>query len=92
MKVNPVVHFEMPAEDRKHMADFYTRTVGWQANQLGEEMGNYIVVMTSECDGTGLPKERGQINGGFLKCSASRGIYQESDSMFHFPRMENLKK
>ncbi len=24
MKMNPVVHFEMPAEDRKRMAVFYT--------------------------------------------------------------------
>jgi predicted enzyme related to lactoylglutathione lyase len=23
--MNPVVHFEMPAEDRKRMADFYTK-------------------------------------------------------------------
>lgn len=69
--MNPVVHFEMPAEDRKRMSDFYTEAFGWQANQLGEEMGNYVVVMTTECDGTGLPKERGQINGGFFQKDTS---------------------
>jgi predicted enzyme related to lactoylglutathione lyase len=39
-KMNPVVHFEMPATDRVRMADFYTRVFGWQADMLGEEMGN----------------------------------------------------
>lgn len=67
MKINPVVHFEMPAEDRARMIKFYTNTFGWEVNQLGEEMGNYAVVMTSECDGTGIPKERGHINGGFFQ-------------------------
>lgn len=65
--MNPVVHFEMPAEDRARMIKFYADTFGWQANQLGKEMGDYVVVMTSECDGTGIPKERGQINGGFFQ-------------------------
>lgn len=74
MKMNPVVHFEMPAEDRKRMADFYARTFGWQANQLGEEMGNYVIVMTTECDGTGIPKEPGQINGGFFQKSKENSL------------------
>jgi predicted enzyme related to lactoylglutathione lyase len=30
-KMNPVVHFEMPANDRKRMADFYTKVFGWCA-------------------------------------------------------------
>ena len=29
-KMNPVVHFEMPAEDRQRMADFYKRAFGWE--------------------------------------------------------------
>lgn len=64
--MNPVIHFEMPAEDRKRMIEFYTRTFGWQANQLGPEMGNYVVVMTSESDEKG-PKKPGAINGGFFQ-------------------------
>src|SRR5438105_219484 len=65
-KMNPVVHFEMPAEDRPRMIDFYATTFGWEANQLGPEMGNYVVVMTSESDKTG-PKKLGMINGGFFQ-------------------------
>lgn len=68
MKMNPVVHFEMPAEDKKRMADFYTKVFGWQTKQLGPEMGEYIVVMTTESDEndlSGRPKTPGTINGGF---------------------------
>jgi predicted enzyme related to lactoylglutathione lyase len=66
MKMNPVVHFEMPAEDRKRMADFYTRVFGWQTQQLGSEMGNYVVVTTTELGENQFPKEPGRINGGFF--------------------------
>lgn len=66
MKMNPVVHFEMPAEDRKRMADFYTRVFGWQTRQLGSEMGNYVIVTTTELGENQFPKEPGRINGGFF--------------------------
>lgn len=65
-KSNPVVHFEMPAKDRKRMSDFYTMVFGWSAQQLGPEMGNYVIVTTSETEKNGFPKERGMINGGFF--------------------------
>lgn len=65
-KMNPVVHFEMPAKDRKRMSDFYTKVFGWNAQQFGPEMGNYVMVTTSETEKNGFPKERGMINGGFF--------------------------
>ena len=65
--MNPVVHFEMPAKDRKRMSDFYTNTFGWKTQQFGEEMGNYVLVTTAESDETGRPKQRGAINGGFYQ-------------------------
>ena len=55
-KMNPVVHFEMPAGDRIQMADFYSRVFGWQTEMLGEEMGNYVLATTSENDENGRPK------------------------------------
>ena len=64
-KMNPVVHFEMPANDRKRMADFYSNVFGWQTKMLGEDMGNYVTVTTSETDKNGRPKMPGSINGGF---------------------------
>lgn len=68
-KMNPVVHFELPVEDRDRASDFYATAFGWDANKLGEEMGNYVIVKTSETDEKGWPKEKGMINGGlFQKC------------------------
>ena len=65
-KMNPVVHFEMPAEDRVRMADFYSRVFGWKTTLLGEEMGNYVIAATTESDLNGRPKYPGSINGGFF--------------------------
>ena len=64
-KINPVVHFEMPAEDRKRMAGFYSTVFGWKTELLGEETGNYVTVATGETDEKGFPKMPGTINGGF---------------------------
>lgn len=66
MGMNPVVHFEMPATDRKRMSDFYSKTFGWQTQMLGPDMGDYVVVTTTESDDGG-PKKPGAINGGFYK-------------------------
>ena len=65
MKMNPVVHFEMPADDRKRMADFYTKAFGWKAELLGPEMNDYVVVTTTETGENG-PTKPGAINGGFF--------------------------
>jgi len=66
-KMNPVVHFEMPAEDRKRISEFYTTVFGWQTQQLGPEMGEYVVVTTTESGNNGHPKNPGSINGGFYQ-------------------------
>ena len=63
-QMNPVVHFEMPATDRKRMAGFYSKAFGWQTQMLGPDMGDYVVVTTTETDENG-PKKPGAINGGF---------------------------
>jgi predicted enzyme related to lactoylglutathione lyase len=67
MKMDPVVHFEMPAEDRKRMSGFYTKAFGWKTNQLGPEMGEYVLVTTTEVDENMMPKKPGAINGGFFQ-------------------------
>ena len=65
--MNPVVHFEMPYENKQRMADFYSKTFGWKPHMLGPEMGEYVVVATSESDERGRPTSPGAINGGFYK-------------------------
>jgi uncharacterized protein len=63
--INPVVHFEMPYDDRKRMAQFYESAFGWQTQLLDEDMGNYVLATTTETDEQG-PKQPGAINGGFF--------------------------
>jgi predicted enzyme related to lactoylglutathione lyase len=63
--MNPVVHFEMPYDNRARMAKFYESVFGWQMQMLGEEMGNYVLATTTETDESG-PKKLGAINGGFF--------------------------
>jgi uncharacterized protein len=71
-KKNPVVHFEMPAGDRKRMADFYSEAFGWEPQFLGEEMGNYVTVTTADSDQEGRPVQPGSINGGFYMRSGDQ--------------------
>ena len=63
--MNPVVHFEMPYENRQRMAKFYESTFGWQTQMLGEDMGNYVLATTTETGADG-PNRPGAINGGFF--------------------------
>ena len=63
--MDPVVHFEMPYDDRTRMAKFYESAFGWQMQMFGEDMGNYVVATTTET-GEGGPKKPGAINGGFF--------------------------
>jgi len=72
-KMNPVVHFELPAHDRKRMADFYTKVFGWQAHMLGEEMGNYVTMATAETDENGQSKLPNTINGGLYPRNPEMG-------------------
>ena len=69
--MEPVVHFEMPYEDRKHMATFYRSAFGWQTQMLGEEMGYYVLATTVETGRAG-PKRPGAINGGFYPKRSDR--------------------
>jgi predicted enzyme related to lactoylglutathione lyase len=63
--MNPVVHFEMPYDDRQRMAQFYASAFGWQTQLLGKDMGYYVLATTTETDAQG-PKKPGAINGGFF--------------------------
>ena len=67
--MNPVVHFEMPYDDRQRMAAFYQSAFGWQTQLLGAEMGNYVVAHTTETV-DGMVSTPGTINGGFYERKA----------------------
>ena len=88
MKKNPVVHFEMGYNNRERMKKFYSEVFGWTMQQLGSEMGNYVVAQTTETDKNGMVKTPGNINGGF---------YQKTENpLSHAPSIviavENIKQ
>lgn len=87
MKMDPVVHFEMPAEDQKRMGEFYAKVFGWKTQMMGEDMGNYMVVTTTESDEKG-PKKPGAINGGFYKKTKEMGSIHPSIVI----AVENIKE
>ena len=76
MKMNPVVHFEMPAKDKKRVSAFYTKAFGWNMQQMGQDMGNYTVAQTTETDQNGMVKTPGNINGGFFDYKDEDGFTQ----------------
>jgi uncharacterized protein len=65
--MDPVVHFEMPYEDVDRVADFYAKAFGWKAQKLGPQMGEYVVVQTTETDENNMVQKPGNINGGLFK-------------------------
>jgi len=73
-KMNPVVHFEMPAKDKKRVAAFYSKVFGWQMKQLGLEMGNYLLAHTTETDENNMARTPGAINGGFFDYQNKQGF------------------
>jgi uncharacterized protein len=66
MKMNPVVHFEMPYEDSNRLVKFYSQAFGWQMQKFGSDMGDYVTAATTETDENRMVKTPGAINGGFF--------------------------
>ena len=46
-KMDSVVHFEMPCDDRERVARFYRDAFGWEMKLLGPEMGDYVLATTA---------------------------------------------
>ena len=67
MKMEPVVHFEMSAENKARMRKFYETAFGWETHQLGKDMEEYVMVTTSATDKKRMVKKPGTINGGFYQ-------------------------
>jgi len=60
------VHFEMPYENSNRVVKFYSQAFGWQMQQFGDDMGNYVTAATTETDENRMVKTPGTINGGFF--------------------------
>lgn len=77
--MNSVVHFEMGYNDRERMKTFYSKVFGWQMQQMGNDMGNYVVAVTGEIDPkTSRPTKPGYINGGFYQKTEDPGSHPPS--------------
>ena len=64
----------MPASDRKRASTFYSNVFGWNMEETGPEMGNYLLATTTEVDENRMPKTPGQINGGFFEKSQENQV------------------
>lgn len=62
---NPVVHFEIPANDLERAQSFYRDTFGWGINPVPQM--SYTLVMTAPTDEEGRLRDPGAINGGMLE-------------------------
>lgn len=67
--MNPVVHFELPYQNAARAAAFYRSAFGWQTQELGGDMGHYVVVTTATADAR-PDAPRGAINGGLYEKKA----------------------
>jgi hypothetical protein len=65
--MNPVVHFEMPYDNRERMAKFYGAAFGWQTQMLGEEMGHYVVLPRPRKPTRMAPKPPARLTAGFSR-------------------------
>jgi predicted enzyme related to lactoylglutathione lyase len=65
--MDPVVHFEMPYEDKARIAKFYSAAFGWKTRTMGADMNNYVVATTTQSGADGRPEHPGAINGGFFE-------------------------
>ena len=67
--MDPVVHFEVPFDDKERATKFYSEVFGWQMNDMPEM--KYTIARTGECDEDNMLKEKGMINGGLMERSVA---------------------
>lgn len=80
-KLCPVVHFEMPYKDAARASRFYSEAFGWQVQNLGAEMGDYLLATTATPQSTqSAPPQapRGAINGGLFPFKPDAPMQQPS--------------
>ncbi len=92
MKMNPVVHFEMPYKDNKRVSKFYGTVFGWGMQYL-PKMGSYVLATTSPVTKNNMHKNKGAINGGFYPKSKDAGTVHLVISVDNLNKhMEAVKK
>ncbi|MEJ0021683.1 MAG: VOC family protein [Candidatus Doudnabacteria bacterium] len=69
--MDKVVHFEIPFDDKDRAMKFYKENFGWELNDLGAKMGNYVLAHTAKTDKDNMVEDKGAINGGMFQRSAT---------------------
>ena len=64
MKMNRVMHFQVPVEDMPGAQKFYEKVFGWQIQAPSGMEGQYHIARTGPSDENGRPSVPGSINGG----------------------------
>lgn len=64
-RMDKVVHFEIPFDDKKRAMGFYSEAFGWKLTDFAEM--SYVMAETAAVDDKQMPKERGAINGGLFQ-------------------------
>lgn len=91
--MDPVIHFQMPAENKKRAAAFYSSVFGWKLKELGDEFGGYMTADTTPVDPkTQRPLKLGAINGGFFAPSADPNSHKTSVVIAVDDIKESMKK
>jgi predicted enzyme related to lactoylglutathione lyase len=62
---NPVVHFEIYADDPSKLSDFYKGLFDWKIDKAPEM--DYWMIHTVPTDAKGMPAQPGGLNGGMMK-------------------------
>jgi len=65
-KMNPVVHFEMPYENRERLVKFFTEAFGWQMQKLGKDTVITSLQPPQKVMENRMVKRKGAINEGFV--------------------------
>ncbi len=67
--MDKVVHFEIPAANLNRAKKFYQQTFDWKLTDYPEMQ--YVIAHTGAVDKKNMLKEKGVINGGMMKKSAT---------------------
>ncbi len=65
VKMDKIVHFEIPYEDKERAIKFYKDSFDWGIQDMPEM--KYTMIHTVDVDEKHMPAEKGAINGGMFK-------------------------
>lgn len=65
--MDKVVHFEIPYDDKERAMKFYKDNFGWGMNDLGPQMGDYVLAQAAAMDKDMMVQDNGAINGALAK-------------------------